>query len=378
MSKHMLTISTEYVPDWTFVEAIRELFQNALDNEISNPSNKMSWNYDGVSKLTIGNKSSVLSKKSLLLGSTTKRDDSSTIGQHGEGYKIALMVLLREGKGITFYNYGSRELWTTRLVKSRNYDNQIVPEINVDKKFMFTKVPDDNLTIVVDGVSPTDYELIQKSNLRLREQLDKIDTPEGTLLISDEEKGNFYVGGLFIGRESEYLYGYDLKVGSVNLDRDRRMLRGWELDRVTNDILYALPKEESNYVLRAIKEKSKDVAMSRNYAQHGIYSNRSDIKDEIAKGVQEEALGGRNRAEVVFVHNNDTLNLAKKQQPEKEPVLVEKLEYEILKDASTLAEMDSFTEEVSPLDDLKIWFDKVKSKLSEDEVEEFNFIVKQL
>lgn len=40
-SKYELTISTNYVPDWTYIEAFRELFQNAIDNEITNPDNKM-------------------------------------------------------------------------------------------------------------------------------------------------------------------------------------------------------------------------------------------------------------------------------------------------------------------------------------------------
>lgn len=45
MTKFELTISTNYVPDWTYVEALRELFQNALDQQTENPANKMLFEY---------------------------------------------------------------------------------------------------------------------------------------------------------------------------------------------------------------------------------------------------------------------------------------------------------------------------------------------
>lgn len=378
MSKHLLTISTEYVPDWTFVEAVRELFQNALDNEKVNPKNKMSWNYDGVSKLTIGNKHSVLHKKTLLLGNSSKRNDSETIGQHGEGYKVALMVLLREGKSISFYNYANRELWLTRLVKSRNYDNQVVPEINVDKKFVFPKAPSDSLTIEVTGITPDDYELIKKANLNLRDDLNKIETSSGTLLTDVSEKGNMYVGGLYVGHEKDYLYGYDLPVGSVSLDRDRRMVRGYELNIMTSNILKALPDDKMGYLDKAIEYKSADVESLRNRSQWFSTSDLPISKARVvSKGVKERVLEGRKASEVVFVHDNKTLKSAKDQYPEKEAIIVDKLEYDIIKEGS---DDDSLTlvEKTSPVDDLKIWFSQVESKLTEEEVKEFNDILEQL
>jgi hypothetical protein len=110
MTKYELSISTNYVPDWGIVEAFRELFQNALDNEIINPENKMNWSYID-NKVIISNKTSKLDANSLLLGSTTKTTHEEVIGKHGEGYKIAFMVLLRNNKKVKVYNYGNREIW---------------------------------------------------------------------------------------------------------------------------------------------------------------------------------------------------------------------------------------------------------------------------
>ena len=110
-TKIELTIAPNYVPSWGIVEAIRELFQNALDQQEQYPDNEMDWSYDeDEQKITISNKTSTLTAQTLLLGATSKAGDVSTIGQFGEGYKIATLVLLRNNKKITFYNYGAKEV----------------------------------------------------------------------------------------------------------------------------------------------------------------------------------------------------------------------------------------------------------------------------
>ena len=169
VSKYELAISTGYVPDWGVTEAFRELFQNALDNEITNPENKMEWKYDEESEtLTISNKTSVLQAETLLLGSSTKANDKYTIGKHGEGYKIAFMVLLRNNKSIRVYNYGNRETWEVKLVKSKRYNGQMLTTVFVEKEAIWHKVPNNNLIIEVSGVNKDEYNEIVARNLHLR------------------------------------------------------------------------------------------------------------------------------------------------------------------------------------------------------------------
>ena len=41
MRKYELSISADYVPEWGTTEAIREYFQNSIDEETRDSSNKM-------------------------------------------------------------------------------------------------------------------------------------------------------------------------------------------------------------------------------------------------------------------------------------------------------------------------------------------------
>lgn len=64
-----LGMSLNYCESWGVVEAVRELFQNALDEEIVNSENKMYFHYDADSQvLRVGNKNSNLATKTLLRG----------------------------------------------------------------------------------------------------------------------------------------------------------------------------------------------------------------------------------------------------------------------------------------------------------------------
>lgn len=228
-SKYELTISTKYVPDWTYVEAVRELLQNAIDNEAVDENNK----YEAVyladeEKLNISNKSSKLTLDTLLLGVSTKRNDDRTIGQHGEGYKIAFMVLAREGKKVTVYNYGANEVWNVKLVKSKRYNGEEIVQVEVDKNPIWKKAPNNNLTIVIDSISNSDYENIQKDCIMLRDEYPESYKSEvGNILTDENEVGNIFVRGLFVFKDPLLKYGYDIQV-PVKLDRDRNNISNYD------------------------------------------------------------------------------------------------------------------------------------------------------
>lgn len=90
-----LTLSKDYTKNWGLQEALREIIQNAIDFSNEEENNIMSINYDEeTSTLSIAN-NSILTKKTLLLGYTSKEDNPNSIGCFGEGYKLSLLVLNR-------------------------------------------------------------------------------------------------------------------------------------------------------------------------------------------------------------------------------------------------------------------------------------------
>lgn len=231
-SKYELTIDTNYVSDWNIAQAVRELFQNSVDSEVQNPGNTSYWKYDeDTQKLYIGNKYSVLNVETLLLGVSTKTNDNTTIGQFGEGYKIATVVLLRTNHPITFYNYGAKEVWTTKLVKSRRFNGRLVPTFYVDKKYPWQKVPDNNLTIVVENITSEDYKLICDYILSLHTDIgDTIDCGRfGTILLNPELRGKVFVSGLYVCTNERLNYGYNIKPVFLQLDRDRKTVDNFNL-----------------------------------------------------------------------------------------------------------------------------------------------------
>lgn len=231
MSKIELTIANDYVPSWTIIDAIRELFQNALDQEIVEPSNVAVWHYDEEAEcFMICNKSSKLTAQTLLFGYTNKASDVRTVGSFGEGYKIAALVLLRNGKQMSIYNYGLREIWTPRMVKSRRFGTDILTFL-IEKKQIWDRVPDSDLTIMVHGISKEEWEgAIVPSNLHLQHNYEVLySTKYGEILSGKDQAGKIYVNGLYVCKYDPYRYGYNFKPGQLNLDRDRKLVSDFDL-----------------------------------------------------------------------------------------------------------------------------------------------------
>lgn len=230
MRKYELSISADYVPSWGIVEGVREFYQNAIDEETRDSSNKMMLSYDADREiLQIGNKHSELDIKSLLFGNTTKDKDEDMIGNHGEGYKIATVVLLRNQKRVTFYNYCRREIWRPRLVKSRKYDGLLVPTFFVETSAVWEKIPEHSLIINIEGITPQEYEQIKDANLHLQEDYEKEHTMYGDILKDEKFRGKVFVGGLFICREQRLEIGIDFKPKFVRLERDRSMVNSFDI-----------------------------------------------------------------------------------------------------------------------------------------------------
>lgn len=71
-----LTLTENYVSDWTFNDAVRELIQNGTDQEILDSSNKFSVDYNSREQiLRLSNEKSKLKVNTLLLGRSSKSNN---------------------------------------------------------------------------------------------------------------------------------------------------------------------------------------------------------------------------------------------------------------------------------------------------------------
>lgn len=250
MKRFDLGMSINYCPTWGVVESVREFFQNAHDEEIVNPENKMYFGYNKDSKtLCIGNKNGRLTTNTLLLGQSSKRDNSETIGQHGEGYKVATVVLLRNGKGVKVYNRADKEVWTAKTIKSRRYQADVVV-FDIEKVSIFKSVPDHDLIFEISGIDEDEYNAIVDSNLflqDLREGEDYITSNPGyplttcmcKVLTGERHAGKLFVGGLYVTTSKYAKYGYDFAPELVRLDRDRGFIDGIDLQFLTAKVISA-------------------------------------------------------------------------------------------------------------------------------------------
>lgn len=293
MRKYELSISADYVPEWGVVEAVREFFQNSIDEEQRDPGNKMFFEYDKEGQvIRIGNKHSELDIQSLLFGSTTKRDDVRMIGAHGEGYKIATVVLLRLGKEVVFNNYVRKEVWRPRLVKSRRYGGVLVPTFFVEEKPVWSSVPDHSLTIEISGITEEEYEEVIQSNLHLQDQVDRKETEWGDVLEGEDQVGRIYVGGLFICEDDQLEIGVDFKPKWVRLERDRSMVNSFDVKW---------------YIGRMVDElKDKDLSRRLMDSYAGEYIHVEYIPDDLVNELVEEFLKA-NGVEAVPVSDQSEL-----------------------------------------------------------------------
>lgn len=371
-SKFELSISTEYVPDWGLVEALRELFQNALDNETMNPENKMGWQYNKRSgEVKITNKTSKLSVESLLLGSGTKHNRTDTIGKHGEGYKIAFMVLLRNNKTIRVDNYGANEIWDVRLVKSRKYKGQLVPTVFINKEPVWKKKPSSDLTITVGGITEEEYKELEVKNLHLRgEEVKAFDTTEkGRILLDEDEHGNIYVEGLFVTNISGLQYGYDFSPKAISLDRDRKLVDSFNVKWSASE-LWCRVAEQDDKAMEMAVELVNDSAPDTAYLSNMPYYGKG-LFNGVAKKFYED-----NGKDAVPVTSNLEYEAVEKAEMGK-PIIVTSEIAQILR-SDRIDEQRKVIKITSVKEQLELFIEKIADRLSDEELDEINSLVEKV
>lgn len=277
-----LTINPAYVRNWGVWEAIRELVQNGLDSH--DQGNDLTIERGGGASKTIyiRNAGTTLARSTLLLGSTSK-DDGASRGKFGEGYKLAFLVLARNGIEVQLRT-GS-EMWTPFVEKSETFGSDLLKvKIRPQPKF------ENKVEVQIHGVSDEDWKTIQERLINVPGLPDTqvtaskmIEVGRDRILLDERFRSKLFCRGIFVSRlPDEYVYGYDL--ADVSLDRDRKAPEVWSLrSEISSAIRGAVERSLLNagdlYTLL-----SSECGESKIIAEYYAYG----YSDALSKAISEE------------------------------------------------------------------------------------------
>ncbi|KAF4835438.1 putative modification methylase [Colletotrichum siamense] len=337
---HMLGLSQDYVPSWTEGDAFREWYQNWKDSIIQtfnlNPrpfileknttdsdiqitihrtiqtgadqSQKELLGYIKFIKQTgtleLANFNAALDQRHLSLGGTTKRDDSKSAGTHGEGFKVAALVMTRNNRVVhiesssAYWKFGFRgankEKFSCQITKpapstiKKHHDSLSSETSNGRARRNLTSYV--HRDVIVRISTPKGYESIKEQqfwdwslvaiDLHCPSPEKILRTEHGDLLIGPPFAGRIYLKGLRVPGQglssATYSYGYDFANGRINRDRERMMNQMEEAKIVASIWEMAVierPELTKDYVRLFDVVRSPDVAfadtvVSKKMAEH--------------------------------------------------------------------------------------------------------------
>lgn len=227
------TVSPEYCPNWGIKEALRELFQEALDVRRLYGCNS-EVRYDGsTGRVVIQDDGPGIELSSFVLGKSNKRDNDQAIGQFGEGMKLGCLILVRNGREVIIETKG----YTLRPVIAEN------PDFGCE--VLAFEIEENTRTVgTVFYVEATREEYEQASNLFLEfgaKDMFYVPTENGPRPIDPERDNIFLPGGyLFVQgvavampRNEPLLFSYNIPTKCIQ-GRDRFAI---DVDTLRNEVI---------------------------------------------------------------------------------------------------------------------------------------------
>lgn len=277
-----LPLADDYVSNWGIDKALRELYQNAIDREQEKENVQMiSKYYKDRRMLCVGNQNTKLESKTLVLGSSTKKGNDSMIGSYGEGYKLAFLVLCREGFKVSVRN--NNEIWHVYLEYDAFFDSDI---LHIEIEEIESKNQD--LIFIISGLLNLDYEKYKEDNLRLSPPKQKNETKYGDRLAEQKYEKAVFVSGLYVCHvKDKFLYGYNIKPQYIHLDRDRTQVDEYAMASVCSKINAEIANAGAHDTLfdEITKKKSRDVAYIQ---QHLVDDVKKELSTQIYKSFKKK------------------------------------------------------------------------------------------
>lgn len=240
MKTFTLPIASTYVSDWGVWEGVRELLQNGIDREREASCSPLSVLYDREEKiLRIRNEATSLDTSTLVLGNSSK--GANSLGKFGEGYKIAFLALLREGKTILVQQKG--ETWSPFFRYHEDYKTEVL-NLRIIEKML----NEDALEFLISGITEEEFEEIEKKFLQdIEENISLKDRP-----------GDIFVCGLFVTHLIDFKYGYNFGLGKIPLNRDRNMSCEFDIRKAA--ALINSDEMDGSELLTALEQQKPDVS----------------------------------------------------------------------------------------------------------------------
>lgn len=367
-----LTISRDYVYDWTVMDAVREVMQNAIDSETD--GNEMSISYNS-GNLSMTNYGVDLDVSTLVLGGSDKRN-GNYLGKFSEGYKLALIVLLRNNLKVNIYTNGQK--WTPEFKKSRKFKVETL-HINVEQS------DDYESGLINFEIIGLDYDLFKKIRSKhiaiLRNMghgVGEVEESEyGEILLHKDYAGMMFSNGLFIQEDSTFDYGYNFKSEYVELDRDRKAINYYKLKELTARAL----SSQTNF--RLIHDSlSKSGIDTKNLAD-----TIDDMTEEFTQEFAQDFIDRNDIDKDTFVGTKKEIEICGKEKTFEAPKAVAKIvaigldkleEYEEVEEKfNNLSSVQQGWEYYNGSDYKKLieYIKSIKSKITKEELEKFIKII---
>jgi hypothetical protein len=286
MKTYELPIAREYVHNWGVEDAVREIMQNAVDSQTD--GHPLSVSYSN-GTLAISNLGCSLDISSLVLGNGTKHDTTKYIGNYGEGFKLAIIVLLRNSIGVSIFT--QRQAWTPQFRQSTKFK---VETLHID--VTTTDVNNAFILFELTGIDQDLFDKLRENSLAMSKAMgysigEVIETEYGNILLEPRYKGKMFVNGLYVETDSSFQYGYDFKPEFLHLDRDRRAISYYKMRELTAKAMTSQPNVR--LVHTAIQKSYTDVRDTIDYMDN--------ISKEFKVNFAKEFITSHNLDEDTFV-----------------------------------------------------------------------------
>lgn len=294
-----LPISKNYVHTWGIEDAIREIMQNAIDSQTDGNDLSISYN-SGI--LTITNKGCDLDVSRLVLGSSGKNDITKYIGTYGEGFKLALIVLIRNNIDVQVYTNG--QIWKPEFRKSLKFKIETL-HIDVYQALQHSGI----ISFELKGIDYETFNEIRNNNLAILKAMsfnigEIIETDYGNILLDSKYKGKMFVNGLFIQTDSSFQYGYDFKPEYLQLDRDRKAINYYKMRELTAKAVTS--QNNVKLVRQAMQNSYVDV--------RDVINHMNEITQEFKVNFANEFLKSHDLDENTFVGLKKEVLVSKKEK----------------------------------------------------------------